>query len=355
MLRAPASLVARAPIRLCLAAIAAPQLAAARLHASASASSSSSSNSADEALAERRRSKAPSKVEAEDTAAERQRLQTEKQQDQMRAAFPHENVRPLSRDELEVMQEQQQSERAERKLRYEAAKLRYQEFLKQQREGNFTGAPSTDNGSEAKSATGSSGGANGGASGAQVPYAPPEEPQYEEPGRNLRVFSNTAKGLYIHFPNLFGAQAFIMNDIHVYFWGLTLLFIGSQVYVRYKVAKRETAEQAKLGETLLDNRTRDLLGDIEALRNKDPLRLESEANVFHEMFWRNRAKAVADARKDRRQMEIARGEMQGAARGTDMSEWLGAKHKDEEEREIARRTADYVQGFHQHLKSRRLL
>ncbi|EPY26220.1 hypothetical protein STCU_01379 [Strigomonas culicis] len=50
-----------------------------------------------------------------------------------------------------------------------------------------------------------------------------------------------------------------------------------------------------------------------------------------------------------------RGKMQGEARGTDMTEWLGAKEKDEEEREVARRTQDYIQGFHQHLKSKRLI
>lgn len=134
-----------------------------------------------------------------------------------------------------------------------------------------------------------------------------------------------------------------------------IVFVGSQVYVRYKVAKRQTAESAKLGESLLDNRTRDLLGDVENLRNKDPLRLESEANQFHEIFWKRRAKAVSDVRQETRTIEIARGEMQGVARGTDMSEWLGAKKKDEEEREVARRTHDYIQGFHQHLKAKRLI
>jgi hypothetical protein len=185
----------------------------------------------------------------------------------------------------------------------------------------------------------------------------PEDPASTEnkKKRNISVFSNTAKGMYVHVPNLLGGLSFTIKDLPFYFWGVMIVFVGSQVYVRYKVAKRQTAESAKLGESLLDNRTRDLLGDIENLRNKDPLRLESEANQFHEIFWKRRAKAVADVRQEKRTIEIARGEMQGVARGTDMSEWLGAKKKDEEEREVARRTHDYIQGFHQHLKAKRLI
>lgn len=182
-----------------------------------------------------------------------------------------------------------------------------------------------------------------------------DDPSKQRKTRNISVFSNTAKGMYVHVPNLLGGLSFTVKDLPFYFWGVMILFVGSQVYVRWKVAKRQTAESAKLGESLLDNRTRDLLGDVENLRNKDPLRLESEANQFHEIFWKRRAKAVSDVRQEKRTIEIARGEMQGVARGTDMSEWLGAKKKDEEEREVARRTHDYIQGFHQHLKAKRLI
>lgn len=45
------------------------------------------------------------------------------------------------------------------------------------------------------------------------------------------------------------------------------------MFARYRIAKAQTAAQAQLGENLLDQRTRDLLSDIETLRKKDPLRL----------------------------------------------------------------------------------
>ena len=137
--------------------------------------------------------------------------------------------------------------------------------------------------------------------------------------------------------------------------GFVFLFVGTQVIARYRVAKLQTATQAQLGENLLDQRTRDLLSDIEVLRKKDPIRLEHEANMYHEQFWKRRAVAVAESRSQVRNLEIQRGKMQGEARGTDMTEWLGAKAKDDEEREVARRTQDYFQGFHQHLKSKRLI
>jgi hypothetical protein len=131
--------------------------------------------------------------------------------------------------------------------------------------------------------------------------------------------------------------------------------IGTMFITRARHALMNTATKAQLGENLLDQRTRDLLNDIETLRVKDPLRLENEANAFHEMFWQTRAKIVAEQRHGRRSAEISRGLLQGEARGTDMTEWLGAKAKDDQEREVARRTHDYIQGFHQHLKSKRLI
>eukprot|EP00658_Telonema_sp_P-2_P016147 TRINITY_DN16254_c0_g1_i1.p1 TRINITY_DN16254_c0_g1~~TRINITY_DN16254_c0_g1_i1.p1 ORF type:complete len:172 (+),score=48.15 TRINITY_DN16254_c0_g1_i1:12-527(+) len=131
--------------------------------------------------------------------------------------------------------------------------------------------------------------------------------------------------------------------------------VSTQSTGRYRIAKEQTASQAQLGENLLDQRTRDLLSDIESLRSKDPLRLENEANIFHEQFWKRRAKAIANQRNERRSAELTRGLLQGEARGTDMTEWLGAKAKDDQEREVARRTHDYIQGFHQHLKTKRLI
>lgn len=178
----------------------------------------------------------------------------------------------------------------------------------------------------------------------------------EEPKRrNIVVLCNTTKAVYIHPTNHIASWYWFITDFHKWFVGIIVLFIGSQVLARYRVAKLQTAAQAQLGENLLDQRTRDLLTDIEGLRKKDPIRLEHEANVYHEQFWKRRALAVAESRNESRKMEIERGKLQGMARGTDMTEWLGAKAKDDDEREVARRTQEYIQGFHQHLKSKRLI
>lgn len=181
-----------------------------------------------------------------------------------------------------------------------------------------------------------------------------DEPTGEKP-RNFVVMSNTTKGVYVHFHNRSAAVYWWRTDFHYWFVGVILVFVGSQVLVRYRVSSMATVQQAKLGENLLDQRTRDLLSDIETLRAKDPLRLENEANFFHEKFWKKRAKKMAAQAAEKRETEINRGILQGEARGTDMSEWLGAKNKDDAEREVARRTHDYIQGFHQHLKSKRLI
>lgn len=173
--------------------------------------------------------------------------------------------------------------------------------------------------------------------------------------RNIVVLSNTTKAVYIHPINHIASWYWFITDFHKWFVGMVTLFVGTQVFARYRIAKVNTATQAQLGENLLDQRTRDLLSDIEVLRSKDPIRLEHEANVYHEQFWKRRALAVADNRNEARKLEMERGKMQGLARGTDMTEWLGAKAKDDEEREVARRTQDYVQGFHQYLKSKRLI
>ncbi|EPY27819.1 hypothetical protein STCU_05519 [Strigomonas culicis] len=173
--------------------------------------------------------------------------------------------------------------------------------------------------------------------------------------RNIVVLSNTTKAVYIHPINHIASWYWFITDFHKYFLGILFIFVGSQVLARYRVAKQNTAAQAQLGENLLDQRTRDLLSDIEVLRRKDPIRLEHEANEYHEKFWKRRALAASESRAHARTLELMRGKMQGEARGTDMTEWLGAKEKDEEEREVARRTQDYIQGFHQHLKSKRLI
>ncbi|KAG5467016.1 hypothetical protein LSCM1_01195 [Leishmania martiniquensis] len=173
--------------------------------------------------------------------------------------------------------------------------------------------------------------------------------------RNIIVLSNTTKAVYVHPTNHIASWYWFITDFHKWFIGIVFLFVGTQVIARYRVSKLQTATQAQIGENLLDQRTRDLLGDIEVLRKKDPIRLEHEANVYHEQFWKRRAMAVAQSRSEVRSLEIQRGKLQGEARGTDMTEWLGAKAKDDEEREVARRTQDYIQGFHQHLKSKRLI
>lgn len=173
--------------------------------------------------------------------------------------------------------------------------------------------------------------------------------------RNITVMSNTTKAVYIHRTNHIASWYWFVTDFHKWFVGFVVLFVGSQVLARYRIAKMQTTVQAQLGENLLDQRTRDLLSDIEQLRLKDPLRLENEANAYHEQFWQRRAKSVAERNNDRRNVEITRGLMQGEARGTDMTEWLGAKAKDDQEREVARRTQEYIQGFHQHLKAKRLI
>eukprot|EP00331_Platyophrya_macrostoma_P009967 CAMPEP_0176425678 /NCGR_PEP_ID=MMETSP0127-20121128/11518_1 /TAXON_ID=938130 /ORGANISM="Platyophrya macrostoma, Strain WH" /LENGTH=240 /DNA_ID=CAMNT_0017806857 /DNA_START=224 /DNA_END=946 /DNA_ORIENTATION=- len=173
--------------------------------------------------------------------------------------------------------------------------------------------------------------------------------------RNIVVMSNTTKAVYIHRQNHIASWYWFITDFHKWFVGFMVLFVGSQILARYRIAKMQTAVQAQLGENLLDQRTRDLLSDIEQLRAKDPLRLENEANAYHEQFWCRRAKSASERNQERRNVEITRGMMQGEARGTDMTEWLGAKAKDDQEREVARRTQEYIQGFHQHLKSRRLI
>ncbi|RNF09021.1 hypothetical protein TraAM80_02418 [Trypanosoma rangeli] len=173
--------------------------------------------------------------------------------------------------------------------------------------------------------------------------------------RNIVVMSNTTKAVYIHPANHIASWYWFVTDFHKWFVGIVFFFVGSQLLARYRLSKMNTVVQAQLGENLLDQRTRDLLSDIEVLRRKDPLRLEQEANVFHEQFWKRRAIAVSESRNEVRRVELQRGLLQGQARGTDMTEWLGAKAKDNEEREVARRTQDYIQGFHQHLKSKRLI
>nr|CCC93007.1 unnamed protein product [Trypanosoma congolense IL3000] len=173
--------------------------------------------------------------------------------------------------------------------------------------------------------------------------------------RNMTVLCNTTKAVYIHPTNHIASWYWFITDFHKWFIGIVFLFVGTQVIARYRVAKLQTVIQAQLGENLLDQRTRDLLTDIEVLRQKDPIRLEQEANIYHEQFWKRRALAVAESRNEVRRVELQRGLLQGQARGTDMTEWLGAKVKDDEERKVAQRTQEYIQGFHQHLKSKRLI
>lgn len=182
--------------------------------------------------------------------------------------------------------------------------------------------------------------------------APTEEPKGK---RTITVFSNVTKGVYLHQQNRIASWYWFITDFHKWFIFACVTFVGSLVLSRYRVATSTTAAQAQIGENLLDQRTRDLLSDVEQLRLKDPVRLENEANAFHEAFWKRRAVAVANERQQQRTAEMKRGLLQGEARGTDMTEWLGAKHKDDEEREVARRTHDYIQGFHQHLKAKRLI
>ena len=174
-------------------------------------------------------------------------------------------------------------------------------------------------------------------------------------GRNFLVMSNTKKGYYFHRGNEVAAFFWVRQEMD--YWKSLVVLVGIvfPMFCQYQFLRRNQVEQVKLGDSLLDNRTRELLGDIEQLRKKDPLRLESEANTFHEAFWRRRARNITAQREHTRRVEITRGLMQSEARGTDISEWATNKKKEDEERHIARRTQDYIQGFHQHLKSKRLI
>lgn len=211
---------------------------------------------------------------------------------------------------------------------------------------NHTKQKPSEGGADENAGKGSALGSHGGANAAA-----------EGPGkrRNIIVMSNTTKAVYIHRQNHIASWYWFVTDFHKWFVGFVIIFVGSQVLARYRIAKMQTTVQAQLGENLLDQRTRDLLSDIEQLRGKDPLRLENEANLYHEQFWQRRAMSVAERNDERRNVEITRGLLQGEARGTDMTEWLGAKAKDDHEREVARRTQEYIQGFHQHLKAKRLI
>eukprot|EP00760_Papus_ankaliazontas_P004697 PhM_4_TR12030/c0_g2_i1/m.73375 len=173
--------------------------------------------------------------------------------------------------------------------------------------------------------------------------------------KNFNVMTTTTKSVYIHYRNQLALWWWFRTDGNWWYFGGILAFIASHVVYRFKVGAKKSAENVSLGETLLDERTRDLLGDVEKLREKDPLRLEKEANEFHERFWKTRAHAVTVENQQKREKEMKQTELIAQTQGTDMSEWLHAKGKDAKEREIARRTHDYIQGFHQHLKVKRLI
>ena len=183
------------------------------------------------------------------------------------------------------------------------------------------------------------------------------EPELMSPKntRRFTIMTTTTKGVYVHYRNDLAFWWWGKTDFNWYFWGGTALFIGSQIIHRYKVGKKISAEKVMIGENLLDERTKELLGDIEKLREKDPLRLEKEANTFHEDFWKTRALAVSDSLRRKRTIEKKQDEALTLSKGTDMSEWMEAKVKDTKEKEIARRTHEYIQGFHQYLKVRRLI
>ena len=181
------------------------------------------------------------------------------------------------------------------------------------------------------------------------------EPEPMRKYSSIEVISTSGKGVYWAPYSSLAANDWRLLDFKWWWWFALTSFIGSQMVVRYRVSNMATAQQAKLGETLLDQSARDLLSDIETLRQRDPLRLENEANTYHKAFWSVRAKAVAEQRKHTRNVEMDRGHLIGAARGQDMEEWKEAAQKDHDEVETVKRTHEYIRGFHQHLKAKRLI
>jgi len=191
---------------------------------------------------------------------------------------------------------------------------------------------------------------SGGSSGQESALSEPKDK-----GRNFMVFSATAKGRHLHMGNYVQKTYWIYSDFGWWYPIGIFFFVLIPITYRIKHSQKATEENARLGENLLDERVKELLGDIERLRLKDPLRLESEANAYHDAYWKRRARNVAAQQQHTREVEMNRGVMQGEARGTDMTEWVSNKEKDDGERHVARRTQDYIQGFHHHLKYKRLI
>ena len=173
--------------------------------------------------------------------------------------------------------------------------------------------------------------------------------------RRFTIMTTTTKAVHVHYRNMLSLWWWYVARGPRYLAVATFTFIASALIYRAKKGQQKSAECVMLGENLLDERTKELLGDIEKLREKDPVRLEKEANTFHEQFWKTRALAVTEDRHHRRSLEKKQIQAISASTGTDMSEWMEAKVKDTKEKEVARRTHDYIQGFHTHLKVRRLI
>ncbi|KNH05416.1 hypothetical protein XU18_3587 [Perkinsela sp. CCAP 1560/4] len=188
---------------------------------------------------------------------------------------------------------------------------------------------------------------------AERPEAEGSVAQVPKP-RKITIMTNTRKAVYVHYRNYYAQWWWYMSTARWYYFVFLFTYGLAHVAFRYRLGKKKSAEVVMIGENLLDDQTKALLVEIEKLRERDPIRLENEANDFHELFWKHRAYAMTDDIKRRRERE-AREEAAMVGSGTDMSEWMDAKTKDKKEKEISRRTRDYILGFHQHLKVKKLL
>ena len=173
--------------------------------------------------------------------------------------------------------------------------------------------------------------------------------------RRMTIMENVQKAKYIHHRNDFAEWWYLMTTFRWYWFAFLLVYSLSHVIFRFRSGQKKSAETAMIGENLLDETCKTLLAEIEKIREKDPVRLEKEANEFHELFWKQRAFAVTDEIKQRRAREAAEESVLLSSSGTDMSEWVEAKSKDRKEKDVARRTRDYINGFHKHLKTKRLI
>ena len=179
--------------------------------------------------------------------------------------------------------------------------------------------------------------------------------ELKENTRKMLVMESFQKARYIHPRNNLAEWWWLLTKFRWYWIFLTLVYGFSHVVFRFRAGLKKSAETAMIGETLLDETCKSLLTEIEKIRERDPIRLEKEANEFHEQFWKKRAIAARDNITKRRNRDANEEDILKKSSGTDMSEWVEAKTKDRKEKDVARRTREYILGFHKHLKTKRLI